>query len=391
MHIKAINIQAVGGISEILLSFDKQMNIVCGPNGIGKTTILESIAHLFTSGSTKILKRNVKFSKGEIYGKVEVDNNIVEARIHFDGFSPEFQNQINGLYSFSDKIIVLKTNRTFDYIPLKAVGKDDKKEGYTLYEDSRYGVKLTDVKNWFVNRYLYSAHEKALTSEQLANLTLAKQSFSKLNDQFTFSHVEASSNEILVNTPTGTIYYEYLSSGFKSSLSIIFAIIKEIEYRFVEKRLEATNFDGIILIDELELHLHPEWQEKISKVLTEIFPCAQFIVTTHSPHIIQFAEPNQVIALKLDDDKVVRKELYSNEYGFQGWTIEEILTDVMDMQDTRTKIYNELMQSFQGAIDAQNHQLASDLCLRLEKMLHPQNELKKLLKFQLATVNVTND
>ena len=54
-------------------------------------------------------------------------------------------------------------------------------------------------------------------------------------------------------------------------------------------------FDGIIVIDELELHLHPEWQTKIYFALQEIFPNVQFIITTHSPHIVQSAKGNKLL------------------------------------------------------------------------------------------------
>ena len=92
-----------------------------------------------------------------------------------------------------------------------------------------------------------------------------------------------------------------ITANFVKEINSV-STIKEIEFRFKEQNVLAEEFDGIILIDEVEIHLHPEWQEKIISILRETFPCAQFIVTTHSPHVIQTAEPNQVIALQLQDD-----------------------------------------------------------------------------------------
>lgn len=87
----------------------------------------------------------------------------------------------------------------------------------------------------------------------------------------------------------------------------------------------ASNFDGVILIDEIELHLHPEWQGKICSILTKTFPQAQFIVSTHSPHVIQTAEINQVIALSGKNGHLEKSTVDIAPYGFKGWTIEEIL------------------------------------------------------------------
>lgn len=387
MHIKNIYIKGVGGIEELQLSFNEQMNIICGPNGIGKTTILEIIAHLFSNGGTNILKRNVKAKISTI--RVEIDNNgeLQTKEIHFDTFVPEKPTQIQqALYNLSSGVISLKAGRIFQYQALQAVNKDQGKETHILWNDAINGINLSDIKNWFVNRYLYSAHEGALTKEQLENLELAKKCFSYLNDGFTFSKVDASSNEIMVSTPSGEIYYEYLSSGFKSIISILFGIIKEIEYRFVDPRIIADDFGGIILIDEIELHLHPEWQEKVIRVLSLAFPKAQFFATTHSPHVIQMAEPNQIIVLESQGNKTVQRQVPDSKYGFQGWSIEEVLTDVMGMTDTRTQTFNQLVKEFQTAIDKEDYNEASNIYEQVNLLLHPENTLRKLFKFQLAGI-----
>ena len=60
---------------------------------------------------------------------------------------------------------------------------------------------------------------------------------------------------------------------------------------------------GIVLIDEIDLHLHPQWQSEIAGALTRTFPNIQFIITTHSPHVIN-SLPTQSLRLITDDGKV---------------------------------------------------------------------------------------
>jgi len=163
-------------------------------------------------------------------------------------------------------------------------------------------------------------------------------------------------------------------------------IIKEIEYRFKSPRIKAVDFDGIITIDEIELHLHPEWQGKIANILSELFPNVQFFATTHSPHIIQASKPNQIIALEVKGNKVVQRHLPETKYGFQGWTVEEVLTDVMGMSDTRTTLFNNLLNEFGKHIDNGNYSKANEVFNQIDIILHPQNHLRKLLKFQLAEI-----
>jgi predicted ATP-binding protein involved in virulence len=295
---------------------------------------------------------------------VEIDNNGTRESktIHVDTFVPETPTKISGaLHQHSSGVISLKTARIFQYEALQSVNKDTGKEDHTLWNDAINGINLSDIKNWFVNRYLYSAHKGALTTEQLNNYELAKSCFSFLDSSFTFSKVDASSNEIMVLTPSGEIYYEYLSSGFKSIISILFGIIKEIEFRFTDPRINAKDFQGIILIDEIELHLHPAWQGKIVEVLRKAFPLAQFLTTTHSPHIIQTAEPNQIIALNSNDNIVKQRSLPSSTFGFKGWSIEEVLTDVMGMSDSIT-------------------------CLIMKSMMKQGNCIKKSMNFYIQII-----
>ena len=386
MKINTLKLEGVGGLENLILTFNPQMNLICGPNGIGKTTVLESIAHIFSSGETNILKRNVNATSSRITAEIDNNGTILKPDINFDVFVPEKLVSINGLNEVSSWLVSLKAARTFQYTSLQAVNKDTNKEIYVLWNEAKYGINLTDIKNWFVNRYLYSAHLDALSPEQLKNFELAKSCFSLLNSDFVFSRVDASTNEIMVQTPSGEIYYEYLSSGFKSIISILFGIIKEIEFRFKEPRINAIDFNGVILIDELELHLHPDWQEKVVDVLITAFPLAQFFASTHSPHVIQTAKPNQIIALEQIDNKISQRELPNSEFGFQGWSIEEVLTDVMGMEDTRTAIFNKLIDEFQKQIEICDYENASSNFEKINSLLHPQNQLRKLMKFQLAAI-----
>lgn len=387
MKIKNIRITGVGGIDDLEINFDDRMNIISGPNGIGKTTILESIAHSFSGFESQLLKRRVSSERGSVTTSVDLGGGEIDERsFQVTEFSPRNNENTNSVERYVKYLISLKVARIFTYVPLDAVSRDAGRDHYGTANINKHGVNLAEVKSWFVNRYLYSAHPGALSDVRMHNFSQAKRFFSLLNSDFEFSRVDAGTNDIMVNTPTGEIYYEYLSSGFKSCISILFGIAKEIEYRFALSEVSLDAFDGIILIDELELHLHPEWQAKISSILTEAFPSAQFITTTHSPHIIQAAKPNQVVALHYVDAEILRKSLPSNDYGYQGWTIEEVLTDVMGLSDTRTTVYHEAIQRFQRAVDEEDYK-AGDLAFsELEELLHPENHLRKLLAFQLGAL-----
>lgn len=392
MKIQCVQITGVGGIENLQLSLNPSMNLICGPNGIGKTTIIECIAHAFGSGQTSILKLNAKSEKGIIVIEYLDQEQQLRSELPINKFEPNVNEQIMGTHHLSKYILSLKTTRIFNYQSLNAIAKDSDKPIHITYTEAINGIGFQDIKNWFVNRFLYSAHPGVLKSSHLHNFEIAKTCFSMLDDNIRFTKVDPSSNEIILSTPSGNIYYEYLSSGFKSCISILFAIIKEIEFRFPESEVKIDEFDGIVLIDELDLHLHPEWQAKIATILCKVFPMIQFITTTHSPHMIQASKPNQIIALEKIDSKTCLHDMPDSKYGFMGWTIEEVLVDVMGMKEIMTNVFNTTITDFDKAIENEDYPKATLIYSELDKLLHPQNSLRKLLRFQLASIHeASND
>ena len=387
MIIKHIDIIGIGGIRELHLDFNDRMNILCGPNSIGKTTVIESVATMFMHGQPSV-KRNVALESGQIHASVVNGEQQEESTISVKTFNPREGETTGSFTNYANKLLSIKVGRNFGYSRLDAVPSDPDRAIHDIWNESRSGVGFNDVKGWFVNRFLYSTHPRSLSPQQLSNYNLAVKCFSVINQDYSFSNVKASANDIMINTPQGEIYFEFLSSGYKSILYLLFSIIKEIEFRFKEHQLKAEDFDGIILIDEVEVHLHPEWQERIISVLCDTFKKAQFIVTTHSPHVIQAAEPNEIIALHLDGNSnvSVRDDIETGEYGFKGWTVEEILYDVMGMKTLRTELYLNYQREFGKAVDDENYDKAQAIYEKLDKLLHPSSPQRKLLQFQLAGI-----
>jgi predicted ATP-binding protein involved in virulence len=81
---------------------------------------------------------------------------------------------------------------------------------------------------------------------------------------------------------------------------------------------------GVVIIDELDLSLHPTWQKRIIGLLKELFPKVQFICATHSPFIIQSLEAGELITLDQPTEKI--------EIEYSGESIEDIAEDVMGVE-----------------------------------------------------------
>lgn len=393
MKIEKICINGVGGIKHLELNFNKGMNIICGTNGIGKTTILECISHLFIQTSTSQLKRNISSEKGSVEAELEIYGQNRSYSYEIKDFEPDKQDFVSTIeIERSRDIIVFNPIRSFDYIKLESISRDPERDDYKTMNIAYQGVSAEDIKNWFVQRYMWSAHKNSLNKEQIHNLQCSKEAFSILDKEVTFSNIKPDTFDILLNTKQGEIFFEYLSSGYKSCVYILLGIIKEIEYRYKDPYIKVQDFNGIILIDEIDVHLHPQWQARLVNALKELLPNAQIIATTHSPSIIQTAETNEIIALYFDDNNdICIKELEQKEYGYQGWTIEEILRDVMGMEETMSSFYEDTSKKFERAINEENIKTAKECYKILNKMLHPQSYLRKILEIQMIGMGDEND
>lgn len=123
-------------------------------------------------------------------------------------------------------------------------------------------------------------------------------------------------------------WVSYLSDGYRN----IIGMVSDIAYRMVvlnpsltSKAIKET--PGIVLIDEIDLHLHPKWQKKIVNLLRNLFPKVQFIATSHSPFIIQSADKNEVIML---DEELIET---GNGISAVNKSIEDIAEEIMGVEN----------------------------------------------------------
>lgn len=109
----------------------------------------------------------------------------------------------------------------------------------------------------------------------------------------------------------------WLSQGYQATISWLADFIGQM-YLDVGKPIPFEDMEGLVLIDELDLHLHPAWQMRLVPVLRRVFPRMQFIVTTHSPMILPALEPHEIIRLRREDsgDVVAEPLLNSSMLDF---------------------------------------------------------------------------
>lgn len=154
-----------------------------------------------------------------------------------------------------------------------------------------------------------------------------------------------------------------LSDGYKNTLSMI----ADIAYRMSilnPQLLDCVLSDtpGVVLIDEVDLHLHPVWQQRILRDLQSVFPSVQFIVSTHAPSVISSVKRENLLIL---GDNGASFQPNTEIYGSDT---NSILTSVMAADERPVEIKSQFA-AYHAAIDAENWDEAECILDGLEQQI----------------------
>lgn len=343
---------------KIDLSNDEAKHLILtGKNGVGKTTLIESIKKFLNN-----IISNKDFIKKAYFYDLDIEFNCDK-------------NVLKDLYSQGDFILsYYPSNRVTNFEMPSGVEKIELKDTYTFDENPskvflKYLVDLKtqqsfarnegdmdvveNIENWF------DKFENAMKS--ILDDDSIKLKFDYRNYDF----------KILQDNREPYRFNE-LSSGYSSVLNIVSDLILRIDKNRASTCKDyAFDTEGIVLIDELETHLHIELQKKILPFLVSFFPNIQFIVTTHSPFVLNSID-NAVI---YDLEKNIRLEGLS-EYSYEG--IVEGYFDIDNYSDElKNKIskYKEL--AFRSDLTDDERALRAELRIELK---NASNDLAKELK-----------
>jgi predicted ATP-binding protein involved in virulence len=148
-------------------------------------------------------------------------------------------------------------------------------------------------------------------------------------------------------------------------------MVMDIAMRMVEANpdmgSEALQTPGIVLIDEIELHLHPSWQQRILLDLQRTFPNVQFICTTHSPQVLSTVKQESIRLITDEGNILTGEEVGVNTYGAQSYLIMEDLMNVSP--NPRVPEVEDLKAELMRRRDAEDLGLDDAELLKLENMV----------------------
>lgn len=191
----------------------------------------------------------------------------------------------------------------------------------TLFEE---GAALYDVESWLreLDRKAVKSNKRSTQRQSLKDATnlilelLPEVSDIKINDQVSF---------MWRGNPTSL---SQLSDGYRSMFALVVDLLRWLELSRPDTNIPLNQGRGVVLIDEIDAHLHPRWQRQVGFWLTKFFPNIQFVVASHSPFVAMAAGKGALTLLQKEGN-VVRAN--QDVPYVRGWAVDRVLTDLFDM------------------------------------------------------------
>ncbi|MFX1392916.1 MAG: AAA family ATPase [Promethearchaeota archaeon] len=407
-YITSLHAKEIGLFKELNIEFNQKFNFLIGPNGCGKTSIIRCLAIALDPRESIYFSRygkdaevwidfrldNEKYRLGAGRGFANNGNHYRNARVLQYKAPPAKKGRISlKTYTLEQKNLnfaplIIGAYRRIDYQKIegmKAFNPPTVQRNFyrTIAIKNLEGIFLPNVKQWLINKFFsipqsWAKYERINWEWLLDNM----KNIGPVDVDFNFIEIKKDLEPIFSINGVNC-YIEELSAGYQSVLSLIFTIFDWIEGINEETDKIAQNAVGTVIIDELDIHMHPEWQFTIRKTLQKLFPKLQFIVTTHSPHLIGTAEPNEIIILP-KFSRIINVK--SSDRSYAGWTTDQILEDLMGVKSLKNILYEKLFNEARNAIEEKNIKELKRIILELENITHPSDTIVERLKIELSSL-----
>ena len=330
LKLDKIILENIGHFENISLDLSKQVTVLIGENGSGKSTILRAIALGITGTDFFDLDKDLQREKENLF------NSFLKINDYKKGI-PNYSEEGNIILSVNDKDLTLnlttsklrativeieelKTNREIilhegKYIKTLVLGFSQSEakgnKNFSVKEETKPSVldlfplisnAGKDGMNDLVEWIYYYVHDRENTEPVDKLFAIFSKIVADNSDNEAVTLKRPYKTEGVIGSPSGKkdiivctpdmpdgINLSLVSQGYKNIFRWVSGIlIKVYEYQqhfFPEKTL--AEISGIVLIDEIDTYLHPKWQRNILKVLVEEFPKLQFVVTTHSDEVLR--------------------------------------------------------------------------------------------------------
>ena len=416
MKLKSVEIENYRAIEKLTLPLDPSLTVLHGDNTCGKTSVLSAIA----VGLSSILEFFVNFSKvdfletdvrtGASFVQVAVTSSegIAWKRKRLAGMRR--RTTTRGHHALGTMMSRIADVEADDSIPLPVVAFYDTdrvgfnvpkgwknrgspirryasataKEEMSLRLGGRYeffrhlalegaltaSTNFPEFFTWFYTKENDELREQKQHHDfscRRKDLSAVRRAISSMLDGVSDPRVDLEPLRFSISITragreTERLELDQMSGGQRAVL----ALAADLAWRMAlaNPHLEdPLSSEAIVLIDEVELHLHPSWQQRILNDLRQTFPNAQFIVSTHSPQVLTTVKLDHVVELARENGRIVAGSAAGWTYGAEAG---DVLSAVMGVNERPVNDFTEMLARYRSLIRDDKGESDDALALRQE-------------------------
>lgn len=406
MKLKSVTIENYRAIEKLELPLDQSLTVLHGANGHGKTTVLSAIA-VGLVGAVNFLgphlhKSNIDFSEedwreGAASPRIAVESTdgTIRERQGDEAIDEQKEAQRiagNDAYRLGLDEVLATREREKDIQIVAFYGTDrmlsDMPDWVLSQRGSRFRPSRLDalegalsartdfegLLTWFYfkeNEELRERRERHDFGYQLKDVSVIRQAISSMLPEVSDPRIELNPLRFVVSQKSEEGRPEKLSlNQLSGGYRIVLALAADLARRMAQGNPhmdDSLQSEAIVLIDEIELHLHPAWQQRILNDLMRTFPNTQFIVSTHSPQVLTTVEPQRIVELYRDGDNILAGAPAGATYGAEAG---DVLSVVMGVSERPDNDFTKDLEKYRSLVSEGQGETTEALKLRrkLEKL-----------------------
>ena len=355
MPIKTFRITNAGPFDDITFEFDEHVNVFVGPNNSGKSTALLALASatVFSFAfPTKLLHGPGRESKWEITLFEGQSAELVKGHLLIPlSPPPYYQGTLDHLNELGFSTFIPAIRKSTEFRPKGP----EIHSSEALAGQPSGGTEFSSLAEWERRSELTKTEASLIDDEsvirKMIELDYAAYRRRKPEIRGLIDKVAKIASEIAegysidflgvgedrrglfpeFQTPDGNLPLNVLSQGTQSTIQwLAHLVFGYAQYYDYPESIEEK--PAVLIVDEIDVHLHPSWQRRIIPALTKNFPNLQIFCSTHSPLMLAGLGEGQVQLLNRDADG--RVTVSRNRWDMAGWSAEEILRSVLGVRDT---------------------------------------------------------
>ena len=360
MKLTSVKIENYRAIDLLDLPLDPRLTVLFGPNACGKTSLLTAIAMALAVGAESD------------YRRLALDRRV--------GASKDPVICLEGARSPEDEVSGERWTVML-YVPTTQIPAHRRstllKHDFSPWDLESYGMGVPLARFYDINRAVVSsltgrevgskpdyeqlfewfhameyrelrAQRETGRDEKLSDLSAVRTAISRMLQGVSDPRVGMSDPPRLVvsredSGSETTLAFEQLSDGYRGVLALAADIARHLARGAAGESANTLDREVVVLIDEIEQHLHPAWQQRILTDLTCTFPNAQFIVSTHSPQVLTTVRPKHIVELAIEDGRVVAGAPPISTYGAEA---SYVLSGLMGVDQRPDNEFTKLLAQY---------------------------------------------